>query len=283
MKTDQTPSPTSTASPTGGVPKSDSAAVDSAGVAGATAQGLAGSGNSTDNLLMYMGLQPKDVSGEGNLRPNEPQNTKHYMTLADARAQWYQYTQAQRLDFAREAYSLGYLTTSPTDIKGAQSVWEYAIEESANFLSAGHQDVDPTTVLHWNIGANKQALADRADAGPGSHTTSNPVNLLDKANVQAIATTALQNALGRNPTQAEINTFFNTIHEKQLADPGSTTTTRDAAGNVTAQVSTAGYTSDDANQYLQSQIQNDPEFAKFQGGTTYFNAAMSALGAIGGA
>lgn len=204
---------------------------------------------------------------------------RNVTTLSQAQMLWYHWSQADRLKWTKYAYSLGYLQ-SPTDVAGAQQIWTQAIDESVRYFAAG-KPRSPWQVLDANAGSNADELKKRGALNPdGSITyTNTSLRLDDKASVEALAITALHNGLGRDPTQSEINTFYNTIRAKEKADPDKTTTTKSATGDSSS-VTTPGF---NPELYLRHQVQNDPEYAKYQAGTTYFGAAMSALGAIGGA
>jgi len=203
------------------------------------------------------------------------------MTQSQAQMQWYHWTQQQRLTWAKRAFALGYLS-SPTDVQGAQSLFMNAIGESVRYYAVGKK-VSPWDVLDLNAGSNSDVLKKRGMVNPdGSITSTNSqINLSDKASVEALATQVLQQALGRDPTQSEINTYYNTIRGQEKSHPSVTTTT--TKGGQTSSVTSGGFGQDDAAELLKSQIQNDPEYAKYQAGTTYYGAALQALGAIGGA
>lgn len=204
------------------------------------------------------------------------------MTLSEAQMQWYHWSQDDRLAWAKKAYALGYLA-SPLDVSGAQKLYMSALDESVRYFGAG-KSISPWDVLDLNAGSNADALKKRGQVNPdGSVTrTNSSIDLSDKLSVQALATQVLHQALGRDPTDSEINTYYNTIRSEEKSHPTVQKVTTSAAGDVT-QTSSGGFGQDDAQQLLQNQVQNDPEFGKYQSGTTYFQAAMSALGAIGGA
>lgn len=209
------------------------------------------------------------------------------MTQSQAQMLWYDWTQAQRLQWAKYAFAKGFID-SPTNLAAAQDKWNYAINESVNFFNSHRQQqISPWAVLDMHTGENADVLKKRALVGKDgtiTHTNSS-INLMDKGHVEALATQVLQQALGRGPTQAEMNTYYATIRGEQQSHPQVTTSRTDAATGeqVGTATTSGGFDETDAAEMLKQRIQNDPEYAKYQAGTTYFQAAMQALGAIGGA
>lgn len=243
----------------------------------------AGSTSAANQSFVFMGYQNNDPNSlNQHMGTRDLATHPNIMTQAQAEASWFTQTQAERLAFAKKAYAYGYIT-DPLDQAGAQSVWNYAVGQAAGFKTNNNQNLTPLDVMDMYAGhANGDVLKARAQAGPGGMTTTKSVNLTDRLGVQAIATQVLQQALGRSPTQAEVNTYYNTIRQQEETHP-SITTQKSVGGGVTETTSSGGFSDADAQQFLLSKIQNDPEFAKYQSGTTYFNAAMAANAAIGGA
>lgn len=225
------------------------------------------------------------VSGGDVITGANRQNVPKVVTQSEAQMQWYQWSQAQRLAWTKRAYALGYSgVTSPTDVAGGLQLWSAAINESVKYFGVGKQ-VSPWDVLDLNAGSNSDTLKKRGMVNKdGSITTTNSqINLSDKASVEALATQVLQQALGRDPTQSEVNTYYNTIRGQEQSHPTVTKTTTNQATGSSSSTTSGGFSQGDAAEMLKQQLQNDPEYAKYQGGTTYFQAAMQALGAIGGA
>ena len=222
------------------------------------------------------------VDGENITGPNR-QRVPNIMTLSEAQMQWYKWTQAERLAWTKRAYALGYLQ-SPTDVQNGMQIYMQALDQSVRYFGV-KKNVSPWDVLDLNAGSNADTLKKRGMINKdGSITqTNSQINLSDKASVEALATQVLQQALGRDPTQSEINTYYNTIRGQEQAHPTVTKTTTNQATGSSTSTTTGGFGADDASEMLKQQIQNDPEYAKYQAGTTYYAAALQALGAIGGA
>jgi len=118
--------------------------------------------------------------------------------------------------------------------------------------------------------------------GPKSKTTTNrDVNLSSAEDVKALTTSVLTQALGRAPTAAEVAQYKSTINAQENANPALTTTTQtfDDQGNAVSQSSkeTGGFDASAQQQLVQDQAAKSPEFAKYQSGTTYWNAMMQML------
>lgn len=118
--------------------------------------------------------------------------------------------------------------------------------------------------------------------GPKSKTTTQTsVNLSSAEDVKALTTSVLTQALGRAPTAAEVAQYKATINAQENANPNVTTTTStlDDQGETVAQSSktTGGFSQAAAQQVVQDQAQKQPEYGKYQSGTTYWNALMSML------
>lgn len=123
--------------------------------------------------------------------------------------------------------------------------------------------------------------------GPKSKTTkSSRINLSSSEDVRAIAMQALREALGRAPTPEEVSQFTTSINAMERTTPEVTTTTTQLRPNLeTGQVEAVSEESTTSGGVSQAAIQNvistaaegTDEYAKYQGGTTFFNALLSML------
>jgi hypothetical protein len=253
------------------------------------ATGASSSGTSSSSAAeptVFLGTSTHGGGGfhldDGGKVANKSSTTLNTMSMSEAKLEWYKWTPAQQLALAKKLYALGYLQ-NPTDIFGARDQYFNAMGDSANYFSAGRH-ITPMQVLDMGAGVNADTLKKRGQVNPdGSITrTNSSIDLSDRGSVEALATQVLQQALGRDPTPSEVNTYYNTIRGQEQSHPTRQTVTTDANGNV-SQTSSGGFGQDDAQMLLKQQVQNDPEFAKYQGGTTYYGAALQALGAVAGA
>ena len=194
-----------------------------------------------------------------------------------------------------------------------QSAWQNLVQSSILFnqnLKQGEKAWTPDDVMDsWSNTKGKYGTQRQGDwvfdvatgeriqyVGPKSKTSkSTSVNLSSPEEMQALVTQTLQQALGRAPTAKELAKFKSTISGYESAHPETTTTTttlsdediaraQASGGDVWSQAgqqssTTSGGTSDAARVALvQDPTMNTPEYAKYQGGTTYFNALLSLVG-----
>jgi hypothetical protein len=194
-----------------------------------------------------------------------------------------------------------------------QSAWQNLVQSSILFnqnLKPGEKAWSPDDVMDsWSNTKGKYGTQRQGDwifdvatgeriqyVGPRSKTSkSTQVNLSSPEEVQALVTQTLQQALGRAPTAKELAKFKSTISGYEQAHPQVATTTttlsdediaraQASGGDVWSQAgqqstTTSGGTSDAARVALvQDPTQDTQEFAKYQGGTTYFNALLQLVG-----
>jgi hypothetical protein len=119
--------------------------------------------------------------------------------------------------------------------------------------------------------------------GPKTKTTTQrAVDLSDAEQVQAIATQALTQMIGRAPTDKELARFKATLNGYEKSHPEITTTTDtyDDMGNVSASnVVHSGGVDDAARASMIGEgVKDTKEYGKYQSGTTYFNALMQMVG-----
>lgn len=119
--------------------------------------------------------------------------------------------------------------------------------------------------------------------GPRTKTnTQTAIDLSNAEQVQAIATQALTEMIGRAPTAKELAQFKSTLNNYERSNPETTTTTEhlnDMGEVVSTNVVHAGGVSDAARaSVLGEGVKKTKEYGKYQSGTTYFNALMAMIG-----
>jgi hypothetical protein len=193
-----------------------------------------------------------------------------------------------------------------------QQAWQKLVQASIVYnqnIKEGQKPWSPMDVMDTYGGKGKFGTQRQGDwifdvatgeriqyVGPRSKTSkSTQVNLSSPEEVQALVTQTLQQALGRAPTAKELAKFKSTISGYEQAHPQVATTTttlsdediaraQASGGDVWSQAgqqstTTSGGTSDAARVALvQDPTQDTQEFAKYQGGTTYFNALLQLVG-----
>lgn len=112
------------------------------------------------------------------------------------------------------------------------------------------------------------------------------VNLSSPEDVRVIATQALREALGRAPTDKELAQFRSAIGSLEQASPEVRETTTTLKPNLeTGQLEEVGSSSTVTGGVSEAAraaavteaAQKSPEYGKYQGGTTYFNALMQMI------
>ena len=91
--------------------------------------------------------------------------------------------------------------------------------------------------------------------------------------------------LGRDPTDQEMRDFTYRMNQLAARNPSiSKTITSYKNGEAVSQNThtNPGFTAADMAQKAYDTAQSNPDYAEYQSATTYFNAALSALGPIGG-
>lgn len=119
--------------------------------------------------------------------------------------------------------------------------------------------------------------------GPKTKTsTQKKIDLSNPEDVRAIATNALSELLGRSPNAEELAQFRLSINSFEEANPAMATTTEtlnDMGEVVATDTKTSGGVSDAARQLMiADEAKKGPEYAKFQSGTTYWNALVQMMG-----
>lgn len=123
--------------------------------------------------------------------------------------------------------------------------------------------------------------------GPLTKTTKQKnLNLSSAADVQVIATQALREALGRNPTAQELARFKSTINGQETANPEVTTTTTQLRPNLETgeletvssdSTTTGGISAEAKAQAVISQVQGSDEQEKYSS-SNYFSALLQMMG-----
>lgn len=178
------------------------------------------------------------------------------------------------------------------------SAWDDLVQTAQGFSQSG-TDWSPEDVLETynqkpgSFGTVKSADGDwLLDARTGEKikyigprtktTTSKHIDLSSPEDVRALATQQLTELLGRAPTSEEMSKYRTAISGFEKANPENTTTTttiNDQGEAVGESSTTTGGVSDVARASLiADEAKQGPEYGKYQGATTYFNAMMQMLG-----
>ena len=151
-------------------------------------------------------------------------------------------------------------------------------------LSEGKNKVTPWDVLDM-YKSEAKAAGSLVDYESGTRTsTSKSIAHVTEGEAWSSLQQTLSQMLGHDPSDQEVRDFTYRMNQLAAANPSiSKTIAKYKAGDVTSSSTTTegGFSGADVAQAAYQKAQGDPDYAEFQAGTTYYNAALSALGAIG--
>lgn len=151
-------------------------------------------------------------------------------------------------------------------------------------MSEGKRKVTPWDVLDM-YKSEAKAAGSFTDYESGTKVSTNKsvANITEGEAWSSIQQT-LSRMLGRDPSDQEVRDFTYRMNALAAANPAiSKTITKYKAGEVTSSSTSTegGFSAADMAKSAYEEAQSDPDYAEYQSGSTYFNAALSALGAIG--
>lgn len=143
--------------------------------------------------------------------------------------------------------------------------------------------IDPKKV-DWT----KEDFTVPGQQGPFSGTktqTSTSVSQISEGEAWSTLRQGLQAMLGRDPSDEEVRDFTYRMNQLAAQNPAISKTITsykngDAISSHTEAID-SGFSGADVQQAAYHDAVNDPQYAEYQSATTYYNAALSALGAIG--
>lgn len=270
------------------------------------------SGSTTSTGRVYMGSQPTKgqkltpsqlaalppSAQEQAQRNNATVGVPRWMSVDDATARYFNWTQKARDDFRAKGLLSGLLTAGAGDLE-AYSLWQSLVNQAAQYGSQGQQ-VSPLDLLAGYVKGNSSdgwikngdfetnpATGEKRYVGPQFKTTTqNQVDLTDPATARAVATKVFQDLLGRDPGQGEINAYASALSQSEQQNPSSATTTTQydmTTGEAinTNTVTSGGLTADAQAQMAADEIKSKKEYGATQAATTYMNALQAAVGGTG--
>ena len=170
------------------------------------------------------------------------------------------------------------------------NVWGSMVDRAAKTysLSSGEKKVTPWDVLDMykrEAVAGGGLLPGQLDPNRTEKHVSRSVAELTEGEAWSTLRSTLQQMLGRDPSDEELREYTYRMNSLAAKNPAITKTiTKYENGQPVSSNShtRGGFTGADAAQAAYEDAQSDPDYAEYQSATTYFNAAMSALGPIGG-
>lgn len=152
-------------------------------------------------------------------------------------------------------------------------------------FSEGERKVTPWDVLDMYKSEAGDAAAGEPDPNRQETFTQKSVSTLSEGEAWSSLQNTLSNMLGRDPSDQELRDFTYRMNQLAAANPAiSKTITQYKDGTAVSSQTTqteAGFSAADVAMSAYEGAQSDPEYAEYQAASTYFNAAQSALGAIG--
>lgn len=258
-------------------PSGNSMPPDLAGIIAASMAGASGSGASADAIPplwinLRQGPATREVRLEGKgWRSTPTGNAQQVTTLDQAINAFYLMDDKYREELQKKMWYFG-LIDGPNNTAQALSVWGDAVKMAAGFKAAG-KDVNPIDMFAKMTNLKAGQLENGGANAPRT-TTSRAFNTLDPEQAKTFIRQAYQEAMGRDPHDAEIRQLIGTMQEAFKAHPQVTQQTVDANGNTTSKVIDPGF---DAQSFIANQMNADPERAAYQAASTYYPALQQAL------
>jgi hypothetical protein len=166
------------------------------------------------------------------------------------------------------------------------STWQGLVQRASMIysMSEGTKKVTPWDVLDM-YKSESLAAGNLTDYENGSKTTtSRSVSSITEGQAWDSLRSTVANMLGRDPSDEELRDFTYRMNQLAAKNPSITKTiTQYKAGEAVSSSSHThtGFTGSDMAEAAYNNAQNDPNYGEYQAASTYFNAALSALGAIG--
>lgn len=227
------------------------------------------SANAAENAFMHRGDHVGDVTASAGSVANEPY-------------QWSADQVAENIKKFREAGQ-----TNVTDFNSLVSAWQGLVARAAQTysFSSGKIKMTPWDALELDRQAQIKAGTLTASGSTVQSSTSRSVSDVRQADAWSALRQTASSLLGRDPSDQEVRDFAYRMNALAAQSPTIThsTQTTDINGNSTSSSHTKqGFDSADLERGAYDTAQSDPDYAEYQSATTYFNAALSALGSIGG-
>lgn len=212
----------------------------------------------------------------------------------------------EQKQMARLLYLAGFLNDPDAPLIDVTQAYASLLGEAAMRFASG-QNISPDDILEMNIryntgndnfkikGGKKGSYTDvsniylpgdpNAPQEPKTVTrTDKSVDIWNAEDARGLARQTLQQALGRDPTEAEYEDFVTALQTAQRNNPtiSKTTTHYDSEGIATSThtKTTGGLNEHGINELATEQAQSAPDWAEWQAVGTYFPAVMQALGSV---
>lgn len=214
------------------------------------------------------------------------------LTYAQALNQPLNWSADQTADAIKKFNAAGMPVTNFNDLMAA---WGSIVAKAAGMysMSSGTKKVTPWDALDIFKDEQVKAGTFKDPYAPGGALYTGNIARVERSVAdigEGEAWSALQSKLsdmlGRDPTDQETRDFTYRMHSLAAHNPSISKTIDHYVNGQntgsTTHTTTSGFSDGDIQEQAYQRAQSDPEYAEFQAGSTYFNAALSALGAIGG-
>ncbi|WP_181642235.1 hypothetical protein [Nocardioides massiliensis] len=204
-------------------------------------------------------------------------------TLTHAQNRPYMWDEKKILDAMKKMREAG---LNVTDFDTMTQVWGGLVNRAAHIysLSGGTKKVTPWDVLDMHK-SESAAAGSLVDYESGSKTTTQrTVSEITEGQGWQVMQQVLAQQLGRDPSDDEVRDFTFRMNQSAARNPSITETIqRYQAGEIVEadSTTTGGWTGADVMRSAEQEAQADPDWAEYQSATTFFNATLGALGAIG--
>lgn len=213
-----------------------------------------------------------------------PTDTSRAQTVTRAMNQPYLWEEDELKEAMKRMQAAGLDVQSFDDVN---DVWQGLVERAAITFSAseGEKKVTPWDVL--DMVQRETAGSVDEDGNRTTTATHHSIDQISEGEAWSTLQSNLSQMLGRDPSDQEVRDFTYRMNQLAARNPSiSKTISKYKDGELvdsTTRETSAGFTASDVVMKAYDKAQADPEYAEFQASTTYFDAAVSALGAIGGA
>lgn len=229
------------------------------------------------------GMSGRDAAASGVYGDDEPRTRDRVIGLQAALNLPYQWDDDEVLENMRRFREAGWQVTNFDQLKDA---WSMMVDRAAKTFAAsgGQRKVTPWDMLELSRREAEDAgTFTNYESGSQTITYSSVTDVSEGAAWQTLRTT-LSALLGRDPSDQEVRDFAYRMNTLAAKNPTITESIqRFEAGEMVAEdrTTTGGFDASDMAQSAYEQAQDDPEYAKVQAGTTYYNTFLNAIGAIG--
>lgn len=244
------------------------------------AQGDVTRANAANKVEHQLGNDPGQQATDETMKKRRGDKT---MTAEQVKNLPYLWSTDKVHDAMKRFRSAGWNVQSFDDLTGA---WSSLVDRASMTysLSAGKRKVTPWDVLELSK-REAQAAGSFVNYQNGSETrTSKSVSDISEGASWQVLRQTLSSLLGRDPSDQELRDYTYRMNTLAAQNPSITeTTTRYQAGKAVSSKShtTPGFDAGDMAKEAYDQAQEDPDYGAYQAGSTIFNWAVDALGAIG--